>query len=238
MNRVSRAAVRASALAALVAVGCSSGPPGPLPVYPAPKLASSGVDPADPGAAPTWTVDAGRSRIEVHVRGKGFLATHDHLFVPRAWAGRAAFDPEAPERAKVELEVVVASLHDEEPGMSESTRREVDANAKAPEVLDAERFPRVRFVASRLERPVRPASPNEPRSLTGTLVGELELHGVKRPLRLPVRASWDDASLTATGSVTFEQSAFGITPVSKLFGAAAIHDAVTVSYRVVAARDR
>ena len=76
--------------------------------------------------------------------------------------------------------------------------------------LEVERFPTAGFT---LTRPVQVGLP--PRRLAGRVVdlrlpGELTLHGVTRPVELPVQARWDGATIQAAGSLQVRRDDFGL----------------------------
>lgn len=198
----------------------------PLPSYPPPQLAPR------PLAHP-WSAGRSEDAIRIRLKGRGFLATHDHELVARAWAGRADFDPERPEATTVEVDVLTASLHDVTPKLSESSRREVDEGALGEDGLDAAKYPHVRLVTTRLEID---GPPRGDRAIRGTLVGHLELHGQTRPVRSALVLRPEGERYRATGTVRLRQSDFGITPTSKLFGALAVDDEVVVEYAIVCSR--
>lgn len=220
MKLKQRALLSVLALVPLLVGACSSAL-APLAHHPPPRL------PPRP-MAHGWNADPSESAIHVRLRGRGLLA-HDHDLVARAWAGRADHDPDRPEATSVEVDVLTASIHDVSASLSESSRRKVDEGALGESGLDAEKYPHIRLVTTRLE--IDGARRGE-RGLRGALVGHLALHGRTRPVRSPVTIVREGARYLATGTVRLRQSDFGIEPVSKLFGAVAVEDEVVVEYRV------
>ena len=96
-------------------------------------------------AAPRiWRVDLSQSRLVVHVFRKGLLspALHDHHFVPERWSATVTFDPARPEPVEVRVTVAADSLRDRQPQLSPDDIRTVEAQARGPKGLDAERYPR------------------------------------------------------------------------------------------------
>src|SRR5262249_17885348 len=92
-------------------------------------------------------------------------------------------------------------------------------------VLDASRFPEIRFVADRLR-----VSAQKTDELEGTLSGKLSVHGVTRPLDVPVHAWRRGEAQLVLGKVSFKQSDFGIAPLRKVSGAIAVEDQVLVDF--------
>jgi polyisoprenoid-binding protein YceI len=101
------------------------------------------------------------------------------------------------------------------------------------DALDAEHFPVVRFVSTRIEDFTWVSQNVE---ATATIVGDLTLHGVTREVRIPIDAtlSPDKKLFSTDGDFDFTMSNFGIEQPSTLFGALRTGRKVDLSFRVVA----
>lgn len=187
-----------------------------------------GATPASPGL---WTADAARSRITVHVFKKGLFSglAHDHHFVPGRWHATAIFDDASPSSTHVEVIVAADSLGDEQPALSPKDREKVDRQAAGPEVLDAQRYPEIRFVSNALQ-PTRETPGRRDDGVRGALTGTLSFHGQERPLSIPLVATKEGNGWRARGAVTFKQSDFGIRPFSGFAGTIAVRDELKLEY--------
>ena len=177
----------------------------------------------------SWSSDAGRSRLVIHVLKKGLLSglAHDHHFLATDWRASARFDAPAAAPASFEVVVRAASLRDQQPALSAEERGRVDRQAAG--ILDAARFPEIRFESDLpLRGPAAGAAPDGP--LDGELRGELTLHGVRRPLTLPLQAVREGDGWRVHGTVRFRQHDFGIEPYSAFLGTVAVHDEVEVEF--------
>ncbi|HET8725284.1 MAG TPA: YceI family protein [Anaeromyxobacteraceae bacterium] len=181
-------------------------------------------------AGPSWAADPARSRIAVHVLKKGLLSgmAHDHHFEATAFRATAVADEPGGRLVSLEVVVRAASLRDRQPDLSPEDRAKVDAQAAGEDVLDAGRFPELRFVAGApgtggLALPAAGEA-------EGTLPGSLTLRGQERSLAVPVRATREGGAWRAKGSVRFKQSDFGIEPYSGFLGTIAVHDEVEVEW--------
>jgi polyisoprenoid-binding protein YceI len=186
-----------------------------------------------------WSADPARSRIVVHVRKKGLLSgmAHDHAFVPAAWRATASFDDARPSGARIEVVVEAGSLHDEQPSLSAEDRAKVDAQAAGRDVLDARRYPEIRFTAAGATGAALDAAPDG--AIAGELTGTLALHGREHPVGVRLRATREEeGGWRARGTARFDQSEFGIRPYSGFLGTVAVHDAVEVEYDLVLVRAR
>jgi len=114
-------------------------------------LAVSLAPPRDARASPTrWSADLGRSQIVVHVYKKGLLSgmAHDHHFGVGNFRATATLDETPPSRARFEVIIAADSLRDGQPDLSPEDRAKVDAQSAGAGVLDAHRYPEIRFAPS------------------------------------------------------------------------------------------
>jgi len=109
--------------------------------------------------------------------------------------------------------------------LSAEDRAKVESQVATSDVLDANRFPDIRFVADRLV-----VSTQKTDELEGTAVGKLTLHGITRPLEVPAHLWRRGNEQVVLGKVSFNQSDFGISPLHKAVGAIAVEDRVLVDF--------
>lgn len=174
--------------------------------------------------------------LTVRVFRAGMLSSmgHEHLFFPDRWSGRIRVD-EALARTAVELRVDATSLHDREPGLSDSDRVKVEQQTR-DEVLEADRYPYITFVANQLKVEAASAPPSAGaggKELRGTLAGTITLHGHARPLEVPFAATLTSDTLVARGSVRLKLHDFGIKPPSAALGTIKVKDELLVGFDVV-----
>ena len=108
-----------------------------------------------------------------------------------------------------------------DPSASDKDRRDVQTRMLGPEVLDANRFPQIRFRSSATQR-VDPDG--------GLVRGELELHGQTHAVSVNVVLG----NRHYKGSATVRQSDFGITPIRVAGGTVTVKDDVTIDFDIVA----
>jgi polyisoprenoid-binding protein YceI len=176
------------------------------------------------GAEGTWIASPAGSRLTVHVLKRGLLSglAHDHHFVAADWSASARFDPSGDGPAHLEVVVRAASLQDQQPALSPEDRAKVDR--QAARILDAERFPEIRFAS---DRPPR-LPPGDRAELD--LVGTLTLHGTGRPLTIRVEVLRDGEGWRVHGAVRLRQSDFGVEPYSGFLGTIAVQDEIEVEF--------
>ncbi|HEY1290752.1 MAG TPA: YceI family protein [Burkholderiales bacterium] len=226
-----RRALRLLAGLALVAAGCAAvppaAPPKPAPTG-APDLDAAHYRDAVQRGAKVYGAEPGDSLVVVRVYRGGRLAKlgHDHVVSTRDVHGFIDAD-----QGRGDFYAGVESLTVDDPAQRAaagftSTPSESDiAGTRSnmlEKVLEAERFP---FVALRVRKVEQ-----------GTLQGELALHGVTRPLRIPAKIDAGADHLEVSGSFAINQTDFGIEPFSVFGGALAVQDRIDLSFTIRAGR--
>ena len=180
------------------------------------------------------TIDAGRSRVVIHVGKAGVfgVAGHAHEVVAPA-TGSVRLDVADFGRTEVLLEFESASLRVTGRGEPAEDVPEVQRVMLSDRVLDANRYRTIVFRSRRVTPTGAPAQPAR-----FVLEGELTLHGVTRPCVVPVRATLTEDSLTVEGATTIKQTDFGIQPVTAAGGTVRVKDQLEISFTVRAARER
>jgi polyisoprenoid-binding protein YceI len=165
--------------------------------------------------APTRHVDAARSKLTVHVGKAGMFSAfgHEHEIAAPVFAGSLRG------QESVGFSVDARQMKVADADVSDKDRAEIQSTMLGPEVLDAARFPEIKFRSTAVER----TQPNEFR-----VRGELTLHGQTRAIVLSVKQAGD----RYTGTSTFKQTDFGIKPVSAGGGAVKVKDEVTVTFDI------
>lgn len=100
-----------------------------------------------------------------------------------------------------------------------SDHQDIEGNLRGPRVLDAARYPEVRWEGA-----------GSPAGASLRLSGPLHLHGRSAPLPLTAQLAAGEGGLTVTGEVSLRQTAFGIEPFSALLGALKVQDELRVSW--------
>lgn len=202
--------------------------------------AAAGPAGAAAAVAPAWSVDLGRSHFSVLTRKAGPAArlAHDHLVVARAPRVELAFDPSAPEAARLSVTIPVQSLDVDPPAarQARSARlRELgllDADLPAVDEgdrgkvreamldeaqLDAARFPTVTAEVTGLTR--RGGGEGARVALGWDATVRLTVRGRTIEKKVPARWELVDGELHAEAVAEARFTEFGIEPYSAFFGA-------------------
>lgn len=176
-----------------------------------PALAAGPASP-DPAAvtAGNYAVESSHTRVQFSVSHMGFSDWYGDF---AGATGTLSIDPKQISASKLEISIPVASVT--------TTNAKLDAELKSAEWFDADKFPKIRFVATKVERTAADRA---------NITGDLTFHGVTRPVVLDARfngAGINPLSKAYTigfnATTTINRSDFGVKTYVPLIG-----DAVTL----------
>lgn len=156
------------------------------------------------------------STITIHVGKTGLFSGFGHNHTISASIARAAIDPKS-KTASITVHTKEMKVLD--PEASDKDRQEIQATMLGPKVLDAQKYPEIRFTSTRVEQ----TSAGEFR-----VTGNLELHGVTKQLEFPVTGTPEHY----TGKTKLKQTDFGIQPVSVGGGTVKVKDEIELEFNV------
>ncbi|HEX2663564.1 MAG TPA: YceI family protein [Candidatus Acidoferrum sp.] len=162
-------------------------------------------------------IDSAHSTITVRVYKSGFLSAfgHNHEIQAPIQSGQVKESGDL----SVVLRVDALKLRVLDPEASESTRAQIQETMLGAQVLDADRFPEIRFQSTEIE----------PRGLEQWIVhGNLTLHGTQRPVSFEVILKGGHYR----GSVPLKQTDFGIKPVTVAGGTVKVKDEVKIEFEI------
>jgi polyisoprenoid-binding protein YceI len=191
------------------------------------------------GGLSVYRLDPQKSELVVRTWKTGVAASlaHNHVIRASDVTGEIAWDPAAVETAKVSATVKASALIADEPAMlqkfgettqpDEADRKKITQSMLGEEQLDAAKYPTIGFVSTAARR--------EPDGRI-ILTGQLTLHGVTRPVTLPVKVALKDGEIVGEGKLRFRTSDFGIKPYSGALGAVKNRDEVELVLHLVGSR--
>lgn len=145
--------------------------------------------------APTYDIDASHTRIFFRVDHAGFS---DLIGEFNEYSGYFTFDENEPERSAVSMTIDVESI--------ETSSKELDGKLLGAQFFDAKKYPEIKFTSAKITRTG---------GKTGTLEGDLSMHGVTKPFVMNVTFNKGadfmgqyKVGFTATGKL--KRSDFGI----------------------------
>jgi polyisoprenoid-binding protein YceI len=162
-------------------------------------------------AASPYVLSPEGSQVVIHVGKAGVFsfAGHEHRIVAGPVEGTVVFDAENLARSTVEVRFQASGLRVTGQGEPKDDVPKVQEAMLGPKCLDAPRFPTIRFASRTVT--VGHASAGHDDLV---ILGDLTLHGVTRPVTVPVAVDLLGDRLTARGRMTVRQTDFGITPIT------------------------
>jgi polyisoprenoid-binding protein YceI len=183
-------------------------------------------------------VDADKSSVVAVVHKSGLFSAlaHEHGVVAMAWSAQSCFDEANPAASRVSVTVPTASLRIDTPdarrlaklpasGPGAKDVAEIQAKMLGPDVLDAARYPEIRFATTAVRQTARD---------TLALDGTFSLHGKERPASFNLKMdSSPDGWRHFSGAFTMKQTDYGIKPIS-ISGLVNVKDAVDIRIEMYA----
>jgi polyisoprenoid-binding protein YceI len=188
--------------------------------------------------APTWaaaetriyTVDPSASAVTIQVGRAGLFkfAGHEHEVRAPIARGEVRADPDDLPGSSIALEFESAALAVTGRGEPAADVPKVQQAMAGPKVLDTGRFPAILFRSRQIggRRVADTAYELE-------VIGDLELRGVTRSLKVPVRVELAGETLLATGRLVLRQRDFGIEPIS-VAGVVKVKNELEIDVRILA----
>jgi polyisoprenoid-binding protein YceI len=162
-------------------------------------------------------IDTSRSHVLVRVYKAGLFSGFAHNHEIEAPIASGSVEPGA--AAGVTLRIDAARLRVLDPEVSSGTRAEIQRTMLGPKVLDAARFPEIRFQSQQV-------------TATGgghwRIQGRLTLHGETRPVTLEAA----ETGGAYRGAVSLRQTDFGITPIRLAGGTVRVKDRVRIEFEI------
>jgi polyisoprenoid-binding protein YceI len=182
-------------------------------------------------ASRTFSIDSKASSVQAHVgkTGIGSFAGHEHQILAPSLQGDVTADFDDLPRSTVEVLVNARAMTVSEEGEPKGDAPKVQQAMRGPNVLNAARFPVIRFRSREVSGKKVSASSYELR-----IQGELSLHGMVKPIVVPLKVELQGDTLTADGKISLKQSEYGIKPTTAAGGLVQVEDEVPLTFRIVA----
>ncbi len=144
----------------------------------------------------TYSIDKSHSDVNFSVRHMVFAKVRGHF---SQWTAELGYDAADPARSSVSVSIDTGSIDTREP--------QRDAHLKSPDFLDAEKFPKITFKSTKVERKG---------DKKYALVGDLTIHGVTKAVTLEVeelgggKDPWGNQRLGFSAKTKIDRGDFGL----------------------------
>ncbi len=178
--------------------------------------------PALAAASPvTYSLDPKETELVAITHPAGLFGgmAHSHVIAAQDPSGSVVYDPDAPERSRVEVRVSASGLQNDDPALrkkyrlegsiGEDDRRKIAETMRGRSQLDVAHHPDISFTSRSVKR-----------LDDGRLEvsGQLGIHGVEAAITVPVRVSVEGGVLRGEGTTRISHHMFGMKPFSTGMG--------------------
>lgn len=161
---------------------------------------------------------ASGSRFALTVEKTGLLSGKKHLFLFERYQGTLVYDPDSPERSRVELTIDAASAVCKDTWVSEKDRRKIQTYALR-DMLAVEKHPELRFTSAGVVR-----TGEKSFDVTGTLA----IRGIQKPVAISITVERDLASVAGKAVVRLKD--YGLKPPTAALGTIGTRNEMTVEF--------
>lgn len=177
-----------------------------------------------------FEVDPENSDFAAHTKKAGLLSGlgHDHIIGSSKSkdSAKGFFIIENGQPKSGQVEIATSELVVLDTAVDDDDRKEILESLRSEKGLSIKKFPKIRFLVESFQQS------------QGQWIaqGNLHLHGVEKPISVPVRIRFADYGKSAevVGSFKINQSDFGIEPFSAAMGTIKVADPVLVKIRMLA----
>jgi polyisoprenoid-binding protein YceI len=179
------------------------------------------------------TIDRAGTSITIQVGRAGVFrfAGHDHEIAAPSVQGQIILDRSDITSSRISVTFDATALKVTGKGEPADDVPEVQRVMLSEQVLDVQRYPTIAFQSRSISLAQRSAD-----RMTLRIAGDLTLHGVTRPLTVPVTVRLTPGGLSADGQAMVRQTDFGIRPVTAGAGTVRVKDEIDVTFSVTARR--
>jgi len=183
------------------------------------------------GENEAYCADSRRSRFIVRAFATGMLSAfgHNPTIAIRDFTGEAHFDPNALEKASLQLRIKANSLEVADDA-NDKDRREMERQMRE-DVLETARFPEIVFESATVL-----AEKIMEGQYRVKINGKLALRGVIRNCEINAQVIASPDTLRAYGEFSLRQTDFGIKPVSAAGGTIKLKNELKLSFDIVCSK--
>jgi polyisoprenoid-binding protein YceI len=172
-----------------------------------------------------YRLDPTTSVIQIHLDTAGALGFmgHSHLIQTPIEVGSFVYYPSDPGKSSVEVTVDASALQVLDPKRPAKERKEIQATMQSDRLLGIKQYPKIVFRSVRIE----PLGRNHLR-----ITGNLTIRSQTHPVTVDATLEQGGAQLKAAGKSQFQQTTFGMRPVTAGLGTVRVRDQMTLSFVV------
>src|SRR5262245_13496428 len=187
---------------------------------------------AAPPATVTYNLDASHSKFMAHANRSGLLwfKGHSHHLAASDFSGQVELTPDTITPASLRLVVKAASLHETGADFTEPQKQIINKELKDI-VLLPDQYPDITFQSTNVT--VKSSAVGR---YDVKINGNLTLHGVTKPISIPVVVTLSGNNLRAVGEFSIDRGDFNVKATSAFHGLVRVDDDVKFEFDIVGHR--
>ena len=180
-------------------------------------------------AAVRYRIDPAKSTFMVHANRTGLLwfRGHSHRLAVRDFSGEASLTPDVVNPASLQMTVRTASLEETDPVFTQQEKNIINKELKEI-VLEPDKYPEIAFQS----RSVRGGLKNG--KIEVLITGDLNLHGVTKPIEIPATVTLEGNNLRAVGEFDIDRDDFGVEATSAFHGLVRVKNNIKFVFDIIA----
>jgi polyisoprenoid-binding protein YceI len=188
--------------------------------------------PAEAIAANSYRLDASQSKFIAHAMAGGlfWFKGHDHLVAVREFTGAARLDPDAIASSSLQITAKAESMVETGSVFTDPQKQIINKELREI-VLEPDKYPDIVFKSTNVTG--QSSGANQYDLKVG---GNLTLHGVTRPITIPVRVTVRGDELRAQGEFSIDRGDFKVKATSAFHGLVRVRDKVKFEFDIVGHR--
>jgi len=185
-----------------------------------------------PPATVTYNLDASQSKFMAHANRSGLLwfKGHSHHLAASDFSGQVELTPNTISPASLRLVVKAASLHETGADFTEPQKQIINKELKEI-VLHPDQYPDITFQSTNVTAKALAADRYEI-----NINGNLTLHGVTRPIRIPAVVTLRGDTLRAVGKFSIDRDNYKVKATSAFHGMVRVDDDINFEFDILGRR--
>jgi len=185
-----------------------------------------------PPATVTYNLDASQSKFMAHANRSGLLwfKGHSHHLAASDFSGQVELTPDTITPASLRLVVKAASLHETGADFTEPQKQIINKELKEI-VLHPDQYPDITFQSTNVTAKAMGADRYEI-----DINGNLTLHGVTRPIRIPAVVTLRGDTLRAVGKFSIDRDDYKVKATSAFHGMVRVDDDIKFEFDILGRR--
>ena len=178
-----------------------------------------------------YRIDASKSTFMVHANRTGplWFKGHSHRVAVRDFSGEASLTLNAVNPASLQMTVKTGSLEETDPVFTQQQKDIINKELKEL-VLESEKFPEITFQSTDLKGGL------ENGKIELVIGGNLNLHGVTKPIEIPATITLSGDTLRAQGEFDIDRDDFSVKATSAFHGTIRVKNNIKFVFDIIAER--